>query len=244
MAFEHLSAKGRIGNLEIKNRLVMTAMGVGVGDHSGIASDGFIEFYRKRAEGGVGLIITEVTRVNDVHGVCEYDQLSLSNDDMIPSFKKLADTIHPYGTKIFVQLHHPGREAHLVINPNTDMLVSSSDLPSRIAPEPTRALTVDEIHSLVKDFAAGAVRAQKAGIDGVEIHAGHGYLIHQFLSANDNFRTDEYGGSLENRMRFLLEIIAAMILSLQQSLLWDSNTIQIDVILVRWAKPVTLIFVA
>lgn len=210
MAFEHLSAKGRIGNLEIKNRLVMTAMGVGVGDHSGIASDGFIEFYRKRAEGGVGLIITEVTRVNDVHGVCEYDQLSLSNDDMIPSFKKLADTIHPYGTKIFVQLHHPGREAHLVINPNTDMLVSSSDLPSRIAPEPTRALTVDEIHSLVKDFAAGAVRAQKAGIDGVEIHAGHGYLIHQFLSANDNFRTDEYGGSLENRMRFLLEIIAAI----------------------------------
>ena len=148
--------------------------------------------------------------MNDVHGVCEYDQLSLSNDDMIPSFKKLADTIHPYGTKIFVQLHHPGREAHLVINPNTDMLVSSSDLPSRIAPEPTRALTVDEIHSLVKDFAAGAVRAQKAGIDGVEIHAGHGYLIHQFLSANDNFRTDEYGGSLENRMRFLLEIIAAI----------------------------------
>ena len=210
MAFEHLGAKGRIGNLEIKNRLVMTAMGVGVGDHSGIASDEFIEFYRQRAAGGAGLIITEVTRINDVHGVCEYDQLSLSNDDMIPSFKKLADTIHQYDTKIFAQLHHPGREAHLVINPKTDMLVSSVAGPSRIAPEPTRALTVDEIHSLVQDFAAGAVRAQKAGMDGVEIHAGHGYLIHQFLSANDNFRTDEYGGSLENRMRFLLEIIAAI----------------------------------
>ena len=210
MAFEYISAKGRIGNLEIKNRLVMTAMGVGVGEHDGTASDAFIEFYRQRAAGGAGLIITEVTRVNDVHGVCEYDQLSLSNDDTIPSFKKLADAVHQYGTKIFTQLHHPGRESHLVLNPQTKELVSSSPFPSRIAPEPTRMLSVDEIHSLVQDFAAAAVRAQKAGIDGVEIHAGHGYLIHQFLSANDNYRDDEYGGSLENRMRFLLEIIAAI----------------------------------
>ena len=105
MAFEHIGAKGRIGNLEIKNRLVMTAMGVGVGDHSGIASDEFIEFYRQRAAGGAGLIITEVTRVNDVHGVCEYDQLSLSNDDMIPSFKKLADTIRRINPETCVEGH-------------------------------------------------------------------------------------------------------------------------------------------
>jgi 2,4-dienoyl-CoA reductase-like NADH-dependent reductase (Old Yellow Enzyme family)/thioredoxin reductase len=210
MAFTKLGEKGHIGKLEIKNRLVMTAMGVGVGDHSGIASDAFIEFYRQRAAGGAGLIVTEVTRVNDEHGVCEYDQLSLSSDDMIPSFKKLADTVHQYDTKIFAQLHHPGRESHLAINPNTKELVSSSAVPSRVAPEPTRALSVDEIHSLVKDFAAAAVRAQKAGLDGVELHAGHGYLIMQFLSANDNFRDDEYGGSLENRMRFLMEIIAAI----------------------------------
>lgn len=210
MAFNYIGAKGHIGKLEIKNRLVMTAMGVGVGEHSGIASDKFIEFYRQRAAGGAGLIITEITRVNDVHGVGEYDQLSLSNDNVIPSFKKLADAVHQHDTKIFAQLHHPGRESHLVLNPQTEELVSSSPFPSRIAPEPTRMLSVDEIHSLVQDFAAAAVRAQKAGLDGVEIHAGHGYLIHQFLSANDNFREDEYGGSLENRMRFLLEIIAAI----------------------------------
>lgn len=140
----------------------------------------------------------------------EYDQLSLADDNVIPSFQKLADSVHQYGTKIFAQLHHPGRESHLVLNPSVKELVSSSPFPSRIAPEPTRALTIEEIHSLVKDFADAAVRAQKAGLDGVEIHAGHGYLITQFLSANDNFREDEYGGSLENRMRFLMEIIAAI----------------------------------
>lgn len=210
MSFDNMGKKGYIGKLEIKNRLVMTAMGVGVGEHSGVVSDEFIEFYTQRAKGGAGLIITEITRVNDVHGVGEYDQLSLTNDSVIPSFKKLADSVHQYGTKIFAQLHHPGRESHLVLNPSVTELVSSSPFPSKVAPEPTRALTIEEIHSLVKDFADAAVRAKKAGLDGVEIHAGHGYLITQFLSANDNFREDEYGGSLENRMRFLLEIIAAI----------------------------------
>lgn len=210
MPFTNIAKKGQIGNLEIKNRLVMTAMGVGVGDHSGIVPDEFIEFYTQRARGGAGLIITEITRVNNVHGVGEYDQLSLADDNVIPSFQKLADSVHQYGTKIFAQLHHPGRESHLVLNPSVKELVSSSPFPSRIAPEPTRALTIEEIHSLVKDFADAAVRAQKAGLDGVEIHAAHGYLITQFLSANDNFREDEYGGSLENRMRFLMEIIAAI----------------------------------
>ena len=210
MAFTHLGSTGRIGNLEIKNRMIMTAMGVGVGEHSGNATDEFIEFYRQRAAGGCGLIITEVTRVNDKHGVCEYDQLSLTSDEMIPSFRKLADAIHNEGSKIFVQLQHPGRESHLALHPGLDALVSASPVPSIVGPQPTRALETEEVEDLVKDFAAAAVRAQKAGIDGVEIHAGHGYLITQFLSANDNYRTDKYGGSLENRQRFLLEIIAAI----------------------------------
>ncbi|MBO6016412.1 MAG: FAD-dependent oxidoreductase [Oscillospiraceae bacterium] len=210
MAFTHLGATGRIGNLEIKNRTVMTAMGVGVGDPSGNATDEFIRFYTERAKGGAGLIVTEVVRVNEKHGRCEYDQLALSSDDTIPSFRKLADSVHQYGTKIFAQLHHPGRESHLALHDGLDALVSSSPIPSMIAPEPTRALETEEVEALVKDFAAGAVRAQKAGMDGVEIHAGHGYLITQFLSANDNYRTDKYGGSLENRQRFLMEIIAAV----------------------------------
>lgn len=210
MSFDKLSRKGNIGSIETKNRLVMTAMGVGLGVPNGIASDEFIEFYTQRAKGGAGLIITEIARVNDVHGIGERNQLSLSNDSTVPSFKKLADSVHQYGTKIFAQLQHPGRETYLELNPTVTELVSSSPIPSITGPQPTRALTVEEIKSLVKDFATGAVRAKKAGMDGVEIHAAHGYLVHQFLSANVNHRQDEYGGSAENRRRFLMEIIAAI----------------------------------
>lgn len=210
MEMKMLAAEGHIGNLTIRNRTIMTAMGVGVGAADGRANEEFIRYYEERAKGGVGLIITEIVRVNEVHGVGECHQLSLARDDTIPSFIELSSRIHSHGAKIFAQLHHPGREAHLAINPNTDMLVSSSPFPSIVAPEPTRALRTEEVEALVQDFAAAAVRAKKGGMDGVEIHAGHGYLIHQFLSGNDNYRTDKYGGSLENRMRFLLEIIAAV----------------------------------
>ncbi|MBD5454179.1 MAG: hypothetical protein HDR30_07690 [Lachnospiraceae bacterium] len=108
MAIEYINKKGKIGNLEIKNRLVMTAMGVGIGEYEGNATDEFIRFYAERAKGGAGLIITEITRVNEVHGIGEYDQLSLAKDSTIPSFEKLADEIHKYDSKVFVQLHHPG----------------------------------------------------------------------------------------------------------------------------------------
>ena len=108
MSFEYLGAKGHIGNLEIKNRLVMTAMGVGIGDPTGNVTDEFIRFYTDRAKGGAGLIVTEIVRVNEVHGRCEYDQLALTSDATIPSFKKLADSVHQYDTKIFAQLQHPG----------------------------------------------------------------------------------------------------------------------------------------
>ena len=210
MNFEYLGAKGRIGNLEIKNRLVMTAMGVGIGDPTGNVTDEFIRFYTDRAKGGAGLIITEIVRVNEIHGRCEYDQLALTSDATIPSFNKLAESVHQYDTKIFAQLQHPGRESHLALHDGLMELVSSSPVPSITGPQPTRALETEEVEALVKDFAAAAVRAKKAGMDGVELHAGHGYLIQQFLSANDNYRTDRYGGDLENRQRFLMEIIAAI----------------------------------
>ena len=208
MKYERIAERGRIGNIETKNRLVMTAMGVGIGSPSGKATNEFIRFYEERARGGAGLIITEITRVNDVHGAGEYDQLSLATDDTVESFAKLADAIHRHDSRIFVQLHHPGRESHLVLNPKVDQLVSSMPIPSYIAPEPTRALTTQEVESLVADFGRAAQRAQRAGIDGVEIHAAHGYLIQQFLSPFDNHRTDKYGGTPENRRRFLMEIIA------------------------------------
>ena len=208
MKYERIAERGEIGSIVIKNRLIMTAMGVGIGSPSGKATEEFIRFYEERAKGGAGLIITEITRVNDVHGCGEYDQLSLASDETIESFTGLADAIHQHDSKIFVQLHHPGRESHLVLNPKVDYLVSSMSVPSYVAPEPTRALTTEEVESLVKDFGKAAQRAKWAGIDGVEIHAAHGYLIQQFLSRFDNHRTDKYGGTPENRRRFLMEIIA------------------------------------
>ena len=207
MKYERIAERGKIGNIVTKNRLVMTAMGVGIGSPSGKSTDEFIRFYEERAKGGAGLIITEITRVNDVHGSGEYDQLSLASDETIESFAKLAEAVHRHDSRIFAQLHHPGRESHLVLNPKVDHLVSSMPVPSYIAPEPTRALTTEEVEALVTDFGKAAQRAQRASIDGVEIHAAHGYLIHQFLSPFDNHRTDKYGGTPENRRRFLMEII-------------------------------------
>jgi 2,4-dienoyl-CoA reductase-like NADH-dependent reductase (Old Yellow Enzyme family)/thioredoxin reductase len=206
MSVEYMSKKGTIGTIETKNRLIMTAMGVGLGEWEGNVTDEFREFYAERAKGGAGLIITEIVRVNEEHGIGEHDQISLAKDSNIPSWKKLADALHQYDTKIFAQLHHPGKETYtaLLDGKNT---VSSSPIPSAMGQQPTRALTTEEVQALVKDFGAAAVRAKKAGVDGVELHAAHGYLIAQFLSAHANHREDQYGGSLENRQRFLLEII-------------------------------------
>ena len=102
----------------------MTAMGVGLGEHEGKATDDFIAFYARSAQGGCGLIITEITRVTEGHGIGEYDQLSLSKDENIESFSKLADAIHQFDSRIFVQLQHPGRETYLALT-GTDALVSS-----------------------------------------------------------------------------------------------------------------------
>lgn len=201
-----LEKKGYIGKLELKNRLVMTAMGIGYADHEGNATDEIIDFYAERAKGGAGLIITEVTQVNNVHGVAEYDQLALVTDSTIPSFKKLVDAVHKYDSKIFIQLHHPGRQTYSILNGNKPV-VSASAIPCGLCQQETRALETEEVENLVQDFVNAAIRAQKSGADGVEIHAAHGYLIAQFLSSHTNKRTDKYGGSFENKTRFLTEII-------------------------------------
>lgn len=231
-----------IGNCTIKNRIVMSPMLVGFGTIDGTATDKLLDYYEERAKGGTGLIITEITRVNDKTGAGAFAQLAASHDYHIPGLKKLADRIHAHDAKVFVQLHHPGRQnVGLLVGTvplsikmqkiwpgYTDFLykitptigkkliakniVPSSVCPSKVEPSyfaggHVRALRKGEIHQLVNQFAEAALRVKKAGCDGVELHASHGYLLQQFLSPNTNRRTDEYGGSLENRMRFILEII-------------------------------------
>lgn len=209
MQYKRLFTAGQIGACHIKNRFVMTAMGCGLAELDGTLGEPLLAYYRERARGGVGMLVTEVTRVNEEHGCMDHRQIRASHDKFIPELRKLADCVHEFDCRVFVQLHHPGNVTYPGMN-HGRVPVSASNVPSRIRKQEIHSLTVEEIKELVRGFAEAARRAKEAGIDGVEIHAGHFYLIHQFLSPYFNKRTDEYGGSTENRSRFLLEIIAAI----------------------------------
>lgn len=243
MGYDMLFSPMKIGNVEIKNRIVMAPMCMGFGQYNGCATETMMNYYEERAKGGVGLIFTEITRVNDVTGASSFGQLGMSHDYQIPALKEMTDRIHKHGCKVMVELHHPGRQnLGLMIGtvpicnigskvmgdlytkiltgcviPPGKKLQDKDIVPRVVAPSKcekskmsesvNRPLSNKGVKKLICQFIEGAVRVQKAGCDGVELHAAHGYLIQQFLSPNTNHRTDEYGGSLENRMRFLLEII-------------------------------------
>ena len=242
MKYEKLFTPMNIGGCEIKNRIVMSPMLMGFGQFDGCTTEMLMDYYEERAKGGTGLIITEITRINDVHGSAAFAQLGMSHDYQIEGMRELADRIHRHGAKLFVQLHHPGRQNVGLAIGTVPMCIASTrvwkgfpkalfSLAPKIAPtlakhnialssvsaskcEPAyfaggrvRALRKSEIKKLVRQFVDGAVRCKKAGVDGVELHGTHGYLIQQFLSPNTNQRTDEYGGSFENRLRFVGEIV-------------------------------------
>lgn len=201
-----LFQRGTIGNLELKNRVVMPAMGCSFASETGIASDEMIRYYQDRAKGGCALIITEITRVDDETGIGTPCQLSVTKKENIPSLVRLAEAIHAYDSKIFVQLHHPGNQTPSRLL-GGKAPVSASDVTCKIIGDKPRALTTEEVEALVQKFVTGAVYCQIAGIDGVEIHAAHGYLVNQFMSPHTNKRTDKYGGDFMGRMRFVTEII-------------------------------------
>lgn len=205
--YELLSSPAQIGRLTLQNRVVMTAMGVFIAAPGGGVNDDIIAYYEARAKGGVGLIITEVTRVADGAGASEPCQLAARGPADALELMRLTDAIHKYGTKLFIQLQHPGRAASSMIAGQQPVAPSPIAAPGGEMP---RELTNAQIKELVGKFVMGAMVAQMAGADGVELHAAHGYLINQFLSPAMNARTDEYGGSFDNRMRFLLEIIAGI----------------------------------
>lgn len=205
---QKLFEKGKIGKLQLKNRLVMPAMGVNYSTANGEASNQEIAYYAARAKGGIGLIITGVTQVENETGKALGNQLSAANEGSIRSLRELSDAVHKYDTKIFAQLHHAGIETTSYITGN--QIVGPSDIGSKAVGEKPRALTIEEINKLEKDFIIAAKRCQNANFDGVEIHGAHGYLISSFLSPHTNHRDDQYGGSIENRMRFLLNIIGGI----------------------------------
>lgn len=206
--FDGLLSKGKIGTMETRNRIVMTAMGNALANNDGTVSQRDINFYGARAKGGVGLIITECTIV-DERGKGNTKQICVYDDRFIPGLKALAEEVHKYGGKIAVQIYHPGRQGISAINGNLPMM-APSDVECKVVRQPVQAMSIEQIEEMVNKFVDAAVRIKNAGIDGVEVHGAHGYLINQFLSPYTNKRTDKYGGNLENRMRFLEEIVVGI----------------------------------
>ncbi|MHA1466764.1 MAG: NADH:flavin oxidoreductase, partial [Promethearchaeota archaeon] len=192
----------KIGNIEIKNRIVMPAMALNY-TPQGFVTDKFINFYEERAKGGVGVIIVGGAGV-EPRGAGP-GMLAIDDDKYIPELKRLTEKVHAYGSKIFVQLYHGG--AYSPSFNKDDPAVSASAVRSNLTKQVPKAMTIEDIEIVKENHAKAAERARDAGFDGVELLGSAGYLINQFLSTVTNKRTDEYGGSLENRLRYPLELI-------------------------------------
>lgn len=203
--FPRLFQAGRIGTLELKNRIIMSPMLTCYADGEYV-SDRLIGFLTARASGGAGLIITEVAHVNPM-GRLEPNELAIYDDKFLPGLKRLTDTVHEQGAKIAMQIGHGGgRSRSKVIGTQP---VSASNVAGAFAEIP-RALSLDEISFLIEDFTRAALRAQKAGFDGIELHYAHGYLLRQFISPYTNKRTDEYGGDINGRAKFGCDILQSV----------------------------------
>jgi 2,4-dienoyl-CoA reductase-like NADH-dependent reductase (Old Yellow Enzyme family)/thioredoxin reductase len=196
----------RIGQMELKNRIVMAPMGTKHASKDGFVIDHTKDYFEARAQGGAGLIIVEATLVHP--GGRAYENLmEITDDKFIPGLNELVSVIHKHGAKAAIQLQHCGRLAKSRLSGMQPMAPSPIPSPGGEVP---RELTIEEIKSIIGYFADAAVRVKKAGFDGIEIHGAHGYLIDQFLSRSSNKRIDIYGGDLKNRARLLTEIITAV----------------------------------
>ena len=195
----------KIGTMEIKNRFVMPAMGTNLAEPDGEAGERLISYYTERAKGGFGLIITECTAVSE-EGRSLLHECGMWDDRFISSYQKLTDSVHAAGAKIVVQLRHCGRETEPKYT-NGKPILAPSQIPCPSCQSMPHEMTTEEVYQMVETFGDAALRSKKAGFDGIELHAAHGYLIAQFLSGHANKRTDEFGGSLHNRMRFLALVL-------------------------------------
>lgn len=206
--YPYLLSPGRIGRMEVRNRVVMSPMGSNYASDTGGVTDRLIRHYVERARGGTGLIVVENTTVQFPQGRGAAVHLRIDADRFVPGLNRLAEAVQREGARIAIQLNHAGALTAPHLCGGTP--VAPSDIP--VAPgKPTpRPLTLEEIRRIVQCFADGAVRAQRAGFDAIELHGAHGYLVSQFLSSYTNKRDDGYGGSLENRARFALEVISAV----------------------------------
>lgn len=212
MKYKNLFTPIKIGSVEIKNRFAMAPMGpLGLSDAQGGFNQRGIDYYTERAKGGTGLIITGVTFSD-----CEVEQQSMPNCPnstfnpvhFIRTSKEMTERVHAYGSKIFLMMSAGFGRVTIPTNLGEFPPVAPSPIPHRWLEKTCRPLEIEEIQSIVKSFGDGAYNAKRGGFDGVEIHAVHeGYLLDQFAISMFNLRNDQYGGSLENRLRFAREVV-------------------------------------
>lgn len=196
----------KIGKLALKNRIIMAPMQRWQGSPEGYATNYHAKHYSERAKGGVGLVIVESAAVSE-NGRLFPNDIGIFTDHHREPLKKVVEAVHQADTPIFIQLCHGGRKAH---PETTEQLVSASALPFDAFYGTPEEMTLLEIEAIIRDFKVAARRSVEVGFDGIEIHAAHGYLIHQFLSPLSNKRTDSFGGTLENRAKLLKEVLEAI----------------------------------
>lgn len=203
--YSELFTPGYIGHMLVKNRVVMAPMLVSYANPDGEVSDALVDYYEARAHGGAGLIIVEAACIDAPAGRESFRQLNVDGLRYLAGLDRLARSIKAYGSRVFLQLFHAGRQTSQLFTGVQP--VAPSPLACPMIKEIPHELSINEIKIIEKKFVKAAQYAGRAGYDGIELHAAHGYLINQFLSPDCNCREDEYGGSLANRMRFLLNIV-------------------------------------
>lgn len=206
----------KIGKMEVNNRFINSATYEAMATEKGETSEQMLQRYRTLARGGAGLILPGYMYVSPA-GRCLKYQTGIYSDKLIPGLKRLADAVHEEGGKIAFQLVHAGRQTHKALIGQKPMSASSKHIDMTFLVKP-REMTEDDIWVAIKAFGSAARRAADAGADGVQIHAAHGYLINQFLSPFFNLRNDAWGGSEENRYRFLRETVLKVRKSIPQSM--------------------------
>jgi 2,4-dienoyl-CoA reductase-like NADH-dependent reductase (Old Yellow Enzyme family) len=196
-----------IGSMRLKNRIVMSPMHTKFANELGGVTDRLVSYHVERAKGGVGLIVIENTCVDWELGRATGNPVTIHDDLFRGGLSDLVEAVHRHGAKIVPELHHAGRQNVRANTVDHKQPIAPSAVQSKVGGDEPRAMNEEDIEKTIQQFVDGARRAKECGFDGLEFHGAHGYLLTQFLSPQTNRRNDKWGGTLENRARFALEII-------------------------------------